>query len=274
MIKNVLLALGGLLMVVTTASAQEQPCVFPSRAQVNASVRAIVTKDASGFNYSYSLENRPPSQQILIWFAVQAFTSGGLQAHQIGPSEWDATGPIANTSYYMWDMLRGPRGLAVGASAVGLGFSQADLPAIVTFLAWGEVETPKFPEGEAPEGCQNTDIIENSFKGKTVGPKPPVQPFVAIEFLNYLITLLHDSRRLGWIKVDGVHQSLLGKLITAKRKLEAGDTLVAKDNLNAFLNEVRAVSCLEFSCPGNKPETSEAYALLYFNGQYLWERIP
>ncbi|MCI0372834.1 MAG: hypothetical protein L0214_15985, partial [candidate division NC10 bacterium] len=97
--------------------------------------------------------------------------------------------------------------------------------------------------------------------------------FVPLEFLNYLITLVHDSRQLGWIKVDGVHQSLLAKLIAAKRKLEAGDTQGAKDNVNAFLNAVRATSCLEVSCPGNKPETSEAYALLSFNGQFLWERL-
>lgn len=111
------------------------------------------------------------------------------------------------------------------------------------------------------------------FSTKTVGPTAPPATFVPLEFLNYLITLLHDSRQQGWIKVDGVHQSLLAKLIAAKRKLEAGDTLVAKDTLNAFLNEVRAASCLEFSCPGNRPETSEAYALLFFNGQFLWERL-
>jgi len=31
---------------------------------------------------------------------------------------------------------------------------------------------------------------------------------------------------------------------------------------------------LSFSCPGNRPATSEAYALLYFNGKYLSDRLP
>lgn len=51
------------------------------------------------------------------------------------------------------------------------------------------------------------------FSPKTVGPKAPPQRFIPIEFLNYSISLLHDSRQLGWIKVDGVHQSLLAKLL-------------------------------------------------------------
>jgi len=73
--------------------------------------------------------------------------------------------------------------------------------------------------------------------------------------------------------VEGVHKSFLAKLINAKRKLEEGQNTVAKNMLNAFLNEVKAVSCPEFTCPGNKPLTSEAYALLFFNGQFLWERL-
>jgi len=43
---------------------------------------------------------------------------------------------------------------------------------------------------------------------------------------------------------------------------------------HAFVNEVHAVSCPAFTCPGNKPLTSEAYALLFFNGQFLQERLP
>jgi hypothetical protein len=92
--------------------------------------------------------------------------------------------------------------------------------------------------------------------------------------LNYLISLLHQSRTNGWITRDGAQQSLLAKLINAKRKLEEGDSAVAKNMLNAFLNEVQASSCQQFTCPGNKLLTSEAYALLFFNGQYLVDRLP
>jgi hypothetical protein len=111
------------------------------------------------------------------------------------------------------------------------------------------------------------------FTTVSVGPKAPPKDFVPLEFLNYLISLLHQSRTNGWVTRDGTQQSLLAKLINAKRKLEDGDHAVAKNMLNAFLNEVRAGSCQQFTCPGDKPLTSEAYALLFFNGQYLIERL-
>lgn len=192
------------------------------------------------------------------------------------------SGPEGWISGLGFDAQTPPRGLAAwgGSEAIRIlpgqtleGFQLASygLPGIRQIQAEPDVEPPQ----DLGEWAQLNAFYEQfTFRAETVGPKAPPQTFVPLDFLNYLITLLHDSRRLGWIKVDGVHQSLLGKLITAKRKLEAGDTPVAKDNLNAFLNEIRAVSCLEFSCPGNKPETSEAYALLYFNCQYLLERLP
>jgi hypothetical protein len=103
--------------------------------------------------------------------------------------------------------------------------------------------------------------------------KPPPEDFVVIEFLNFLITLVHDSRQQGWITRDGAKTSLLAKLTNAKRKLEGGQAKLAENMLKAFLNEVQATSCQEFTCPGNKPLTSEAYALLFFNGQFLRNRL-
>jgi hypothetical protein len=108
----------------------------------------------------------------------------------------------------------------------------------------------------------------------TVGPQAPPQKFVALESLNYLITLVHDSRRLEWIVRDAVRDSLLTKLRNAKRRLEANDPAGANKDLKAFLSEVRGVSCEDFSCHGNPPATTEAYAVLYFNGRYLSDRLP
>jgi hypothetical protein len=272
MMRKMVFAIGLLGIMAKAVSGQESPCVYPRMDKVDAHVRAEVSQSPGGLDYHYLVVNRSGALQILDSFGIQAFTVG--PPSRATPPDWTAGGPILGSAFYTWYMLGGSRGLAPGASAAGFGFANADLPAIVTFLAWGEVEPPSFPLGEAPSSCENADVIQNSFKGTTVGPKPPPQPFVPLEFLNYLLTLLHDSRQLGWITGDGVHQSLLAKLINAKRKLEAGEGAVAKNILNAFLNEVRAASCPEFTCPGNKPLTSEAYALLYFNGQYLWERLP
>ena len=113
-----------------------------------------------------------------------------------------------------------------------------------------------------------------SFKTTTLGPVPPPASFDRVAFLNYLISVVYDARRLDWIKGDGAQESLLSKLITAKRKFEQGDVAGAKTNLSAFVNEVEGTSCDDFNCPGNKPSTSEAHGLLKFNAEYLISQIP
>ena len=112
-----------------------------------------------------------------------------------------------------------------------------------------------------------------TFRTKTIGPVAPKINFVAIDFLNYLIPLVHESYNLGWIKNSGVQQSLLAKLTSAKRQLEKPDNPSAKNLIGAFLNELNGIKCEDFSCPGNESLTSEAYGLLFFNGQYLYDRL-
>jgi len=282
-VKYIGVVLGLAFSIASPAFAQEGdlpsddlPCVYPRMDQMDLHLRAMVTQSGRAFKFDYFVENRSGTTfQPLEQIAVQAFPGVGTDFAQASQAHWDAEGAFTDSEFYSWINLESPQGLYPGQSSGGLGFAQADLPVIARFMAWNYVsEPPSFPEGMAPESCEGTDLFENSFKGKTVGPKPPPQTFVPLEFLNYLIALLHDSRQQVWITRDRVHQSLLAKLINAKRKLEAGQSHVAKNMLKAFLHEVRATSCPEFTCPGNKPLTSEAYALLYFNGRYLLEHLP
>ncbi len=270
--RRAIVAISLFLLITNPVTGQGQPCVYPRMDLVDARLRAKVAKIGDRFQYHYMMQNGPGAQQVLDSFAIEALAGPGGVVTQVRPPDW-RTGRIARTLFSTWDALGSAGGLPAGTSTRGFGFADADLPAIARFLVWAHVEPPEFPEGMAPDFCENANVLENSFKGRTVGPRPPQEPFVAIEFLNFLITLVHDSRQLGWIKVDGVQQSLLAKLINAKRKLEAGETIVAKNMLNVFLNEVQATSCPEFTCPGNKPLTSEALALLFFNGQFLVERL-
>ena len=178
-----------------------------------------------------------------------------------------------------------PRGLAgwgsnevsripPGQTLEGFQLTSYGLPGIRAAQIQPDIDYDNLPD-EFAEDLEKNRALRDSliFHTRTVGPEAPPATFVPLEFLNYLITLVHDSRQQGWITRDGAKTSLLAKLTNAKRKLEAGDTKVTKNMLKGFLNEVEATSCQEFDCPGNKPLTSEAYALLFFNGQFLWERL-
>ncbi|MDA8104786.1 MAG: hypothetical protein M0Z71_05345 [Nitrospiraceae bacterium] len=132
-----------------------------------------------------------------------------------------------------------------------------------------------------------------SFKGKTIGPTAPPADFKPIIFLDYIVSLKKQSYNLGWLiqceddgkgkeegEEEGIMKSLDKKLANAREKLVKGDIEEVVEMLNSFIHEVEALY------KGDKEEkkeksdkhdadkehghiTSEAYALLKYNTQYL-----
>ncbi len=196
----------------------------------------------------------------------------------VGPSGWGYglgfDDRIPPRGFASWGSDDEPFRIFPGQIREGFELTSPALPGIRQAVVTPGIDWDNLPEDFADPAKARALRDSLEFTTTTVGPKAPPSTFVAVESLNYLISLLHQSRQLGWITADGVQQSLVAKLVEAKRKLEEGNGKAARNLLNAFLSEVRASSCQQFSCPGNTPLTSEAHALLFFNGQYLVERIP
>jgi hypothetical protein len=102
-------------------------------------------------------------------------------------------------------------------------------------------------------------------QGSTIGPKDPPSPFVSLGFLDTIISYKHQAFSLGWIDNQGIVNSLDAKLDNAKKHLEKGKTTPAINVLQAFVNEVEAQK--------DKHVTSEAYALLKYNAEYLIAKL-
>ena len=178
----------------------------------------------------------------------------------------------ASQSYASWGPLEETFLVRPGNSLQGFDIKSYGLPGLreVRVYPWVlDYVPPDLTEWEQLDAFYS----QFTFRTKTIGPVAPKINFVAIDFLNYLISLAHESFNLGWLKNAGTQQSLLAKLTNAKRQLENGNNTPAKNMIGAFLNELSGASCQELSCPNNKPLTSEAYALLFFNGQYLYDRL-
>ncbi len=154
---------------------------------------------------------------------------------------------------------------------------------------------------------------EITFTGKTIGPTAPPTDFQPTAFLDYLVSLKHEAYNLGWIiqgreddkdrkKEDrdkkgdeekGIMKSLDEKLARARERLEKGDNKEAVEKLKSFTREVEALYKEDRDekdeerngrkGPKDKKEqkdeghhehiTSEAYALLKYNAQYLIDQI-
>ncbi len=135
-----------------------------------------------------------------------------------------------------------------------------------------------------------------AWKGKTIGPTAPPADFKPISFLDYIISLKHEAFNLGWVvqgrgddkgkkenEEKGIMKSLDEKLNKAKERLELGDTSGAKEKLKSFIHEVEGLYKKEDreeekekdkkEKEGHEHITSEAYALLKYNAQYLIDQL-
>jgi hypothetical protein len=94
-------------------------------------------------------------------------------------------------------------------------------------------------------------------------------------FIDTLISYTRQAFALGWIKNRDIVQDLNAELNNAKRQLRRNNRRAAKDILRDFVDEVEDLFEEEdqHSDPQDVQITSEAYALLKFNAEYLISKL-
>jgi hypothetical protein len=123
---------------------------------------------------------------------------------------------------------------------------------------------PEPTQGEEDDFQRLQDSIK--VRGFIIGPTAPPANFNEIAFLDTLISYKHQVFALGWIADNGVVTSLDQKLEAARPQIIA-DRPSAKQILEAFVNE------LDGLITQSGQITSEAYALLKFNAEYLISKL-
>ena len=126
---------------------------------------------------------------------------------------------------------------------------------------------PNIEDTTANMSIEQMDSIREvvNYHGWTIGPTAPPINFIPSVWIDTLISYKHQSRTLGWISNEGIMNSLDQKLENAKQQLQKGNTKSASNIIQAFINEVEAQN--------GKHLTSEAYALLKYNAEYLLEKM-
>lgn len=172
--------------------------------------------------------------------------------------------------------------LEPGATIDSLIITSHGLPGLRSFVV-SPSYNPKLPYEVTPANEDSirrfvpepTDEEEAAFqrlldsikvRGTTIGPTAPPANFVPLAFLDTLISYKHQAFALGWIMNEGIVTSLDQKLEAAREPIRR-DRPAAKQILQAFINEVEALNQ-----QGNQI-TSEAYALLKFNAEYLISKL-
>jgi hypothetical protein len=109
-------------------------------------------------------------------------------------------------------------------------------------------------------------FINNSKKGYTITPTYPPSLFIALDFLDTIISYNQRSLEFSWITNQTTTNKYDSLFNTAKTQLQQNNNNAARTTLQTALQEVRVDSTDNL--------TSEAYALLKYNTEYLLENLP
>lgn len=193
-----------------------------------------------------------------------------------GPAEWLCGLGLGSVQpgdgVVGWGVTDRVARISPGQTVRGFRLTSQGLPAIRKARVKPDVDADARPA----DAVDRTVALDERLAVRlpTVAPQAPPERLIAADHLRYLLSLVHESRRHGWIVRDDPYQRLLTRLRAAGRRLAGNDPIAANRHLRLFVDDVRALSCADVSCEGDDVSTTEAYALLYFNGKYVTDRLP
>jgi hypothetical protein len=103
------------------------------------------------------------------------------------------------------------------------------------------------------------------FRTFTIGPTAPPSNFVSLIFLDTLSSYATRSRTLHWVANQSTADKYAGLFARAKSDLQQNNTNAARARLDTVLRQIPLDSIANL--------TSEAYALLKFNTEYLLSQL-
>jgi hypothetical protein len=191
-----------------------------------------------------------------------------------------------------------------GATLDGFVMTSAGLPSIRRFKAEPYFNIYRFfPSLEDTTRAMTISQMDSireivNFFGRTVGPNAPPANLDPSTWIDTLLSYTRQSADLGWLGKqrdndcndderpdDGIVKNIELRLQKANRELTRGDSVQARKKLEKLVQKVERIwkrSQEEekkhrrdrWERQDNVIMTSEAYALLKYNSEYLIDRLP
>ena len=233
---------------------------FSPADMMGVAMSCTISKTGNNFTYNYSIINQPTSKQ-----SIEHIYIGGLEdtSSYFAPQGWEASGPryysgrvFYNSTYDFWGSI------SPGHSLNGFGTVSTSRPAIVKYYAQGYRSFTQ----TATDAEYRNDILTNSVSGYTLGTSDTTQSFIPLNFLDTLTSYTNQSRTLSWIKDQTTADKYLGYFASAKTNLQQNNITSTRTTLQQVLQDLNVDSTANL--------TSEAYALIHYNSEYLLAQIP
>ena len=273
--------------------AQQQPWY---KSFLNIRITTEVKNADSVFVYTFSINNNVGSQQSLedVRIEVGDFreTEGGTLKDFINLStkNWEASvdnvtalpKDTTAVALVVWgvgdttasvDDLYQPAPSAVNpGESITVRFESKGLPSIKRFWAkgWTKPITEEQLDSLHALGIADNEIFkpwyEEQVQGETIAPIVLGGPFDTLSFLDTLLSYTTQSRTLGWITSQTTADKYTSYFTSAKSNLQTDNINAARATLQQVLSDVNVDS--------SSTLTSEAYALLRYNTEYLVSQLP
>jgi hypothetical protein len=280
--------------------------VFEPATKIDPIITAAVRlqKNEDTLTYEYSIKNGEKSKQNLVSFEIEYKaevsdnTTNGWYSRKI------FDGKIEDDRWFTFDAMRwrwsGDQGLERGWSVSGFVLKSNGLPGIVNAYFQGLAAEYGTPDG-GPFSDLHLEILKlmdfptNYVSRRAIGPVLPPSPFIPLAFLDTLLSYTRQSAALGWLAPPGqgrdrdedsdedekpehgLVRNIEQRLNKAKRELQRQDSVKARRELEKLVKKVERVwkRSQDEEKRGRKQRmTSEAYALLKYNTEYLIDRLP
>ncbi len=234
--------------------------------RLSGSVNCIINKDPNSDSliYSYSVSSQNISKQRIGDFYLEKMTES---KKIFSPERWWVVGGF-DSSGINWTSFWSQISVHPGATVSGFLVKSLIIPAIIQYHLRGEVQTVAFgPDLDIYNYSDiANDIRTNSITGYTIAPVDTPSPFVPLNFLDTLLNFEQQSLNLGWIRNQSTANKYTTYFDTAISQLQQNNIAGARNTLNNVLNNVNLDSSSNL--------TSEAYALIRYNTEYLLTKLP
>jgi hypothetical protein len=265
---------GNYLLQYTIDGVQYSDTLVPAT-KIDPAVSCVVTYDAATmqFRYSYAIRLLPSSQQDMLSFSVAH--AGPI----ISPQKPNATWMMLDWRDDLWtwsNSLINSSGLHADATEIGPGesmggfsFTSTGPPAIA--LSYFEGNAPGLAFTAEPPALMEKLIIpmltfpNNYIARITITPWAPPSNFSPLIYIDTLISYVNRSRTLGWISTQQIVNKYSSFFASTRTMLLNADIPGARSTLQTVVSEANMDSASTL--------TSEAYAIIRYNTEYLLDKI-
>jgi len=280
--------------------------VFEPATKVVPKVNAVVSfeRDSNNLLYSYAIANVPDSKQNLLSFFLE-FPKGIEPINKTTNRWFNGRAHFATAARSEktegWDWM-GDQGLEPRWSTDGFALASSCLPGITNAYFQGAVKMLGFPAEPPFEIDRQVARLEvfpvNHVRRATVGPVLLPDLISLSPLLDTLLSYARQSAELGWLGKgrdddcddderpdNGIVKNIEQRFQKAKRELTKGDSVQARKELEKLAQKVERIwkrsqeeekkhKRDRWERKDNVIMTTEAYALLKYNTEYLVDRLP